>query len=82
MNNYNNYKNNIAIQHGGSILGALLFAIIIFAVLICCSSSLNWPFDLDTFLGGSLKQIKLTNSLSGFNDIFKNMANPLSSLKV
>ena len=75
-------KNNIAVQHGGSIIGALLLAIIVCGLLICCSSSLNWPFDLDTFLGGSLKQLKLTNSLSGFNDIFKNMSNPLSSLKV
>jgi len=73
-----NYKNNIAIQHGGSILGALLFAIIIFAVLICCSSSLNWPFDLDTFLGGAFKKLKLTNSLSGLNNMFSNITNPFS----
>ena len=70
-------KNNIAVQHGGSIIGALLFVIIVCGLLLCCSSSLNWPFDLDTFLGGSLKQLKLTNSLSGFNDIFKNISNPL-----
>ena len=69
-------NNNIAIQHGGSILGMFLVVILVFASLIGCSASLNWPFDLDTFLGGALKQFKLTNSLSGFNDIFKNMGNP------
>jgi hypothetical protein len=78
----NNYNNNIAIQHGGSILGMFFLVILVFASLICCSSSLNWPFDLDTFLGGAFRQLKLTNSLNGFNDIFKNMANPFSSLKV
>ena len=70
-------KNNIAIQHGGSILGALLFAILVFGLLICCSSSLNWPFDLDTFLGGVFKQLKLTNSLSGFTDTLGKITNPL-----
>jgi len=78
----NNYNNNIAIQRGGSILGMVFFVILVCATLICCSSSLNWPFDLDTFLGGAFKQLKLTNSLNGFNDIFKNMANPFSSLKI
>jgi len=77
-----NKNNNIAIQHGGSIIGALLLAILVFGLLICSSSSLNWPFDLDTFLDGSLKQLKLSNSLSGFTDIFKNMSNPFSSLKI
>jgi hypothetical protein len=70
-------KNNIAIQHGGSIIGAVLFVILVIGLLICCSSSLNWPFDLDTFLDGSLKQLKLTNSLSGFTDTLGKITNPL-----
>jgi hypothetical protein len=70
-------KNNIAIQHGGSIIGALFLAILVFGLLLCCSSSLNWPFDLDTFLGGVFKQLKLTNSLSGFTDTLGKITNPL-----
>ena len=72
-------KKNIAIQHGGGIIGALFLTIIVCGLLLCCSSSLNWPFDLDTFLGGSLKQLKLTNSLKGFTDIFSKISNPISS---
>jgi|LakMenEpi03Aug12_release.lakeMendotaPanAssembly.Ray.scaffolds.fasta_scaffold3602265_1 hypothetical protein len=75
-------KNNIVIQHGGSIFGAIFLTIIVISLLLCSSSSLNWPFDLDTFLDGSFKQFKLTNSLSGFNDMFNKMANPFSSIKV
>jgi hypothetical protein len=70
-------KNNIAIQNGGSIFGAIFFTIIVIGLLLCSSSLLNWPFDLDTFLGGSFKQFKLTNSLKGFNDIFNKISNPL-----
>jgi hypothetical protein len=72
------YKDNLSIQRGGDVIGGIIFAIIVCALLICSSSSLNWPFDLDTFLGGNFKQFKITNSLKGFNDIFKNMTNPFT----
>jgi hypothetical protein len=51
-------NNNLPIQHGGFVLQ--LFLLLLIICLFMCSSCAccNWPFDLDTFLGGTFKSLK------------------------
>jgi hypothetical protein len=39
----------------------VMVLVVVFGLLLCCSSSLNWPVDLDTEFDGALKDIKMAN---------------------
>ena len=75
-------KNDKIIQHGGFVMQLFFFLLMICLVLCSSCACSSWPVDLDTFLGGTFKGLKIKNPFSGLfdNDIFKGITGPLGSI--